>query len=66
MQALSQDEAIRQAMRENMLDEAYRSYVDAFLRRDDDLWRSCCDSGCDPCSAQIARVVDRVRQLMRA
>jgi hypothetical protein len=62
--ARSIDDIVRQAMNENMLLEIYRPFVMDFLHRRDDVWRQCCNSDCDPCVLQLARVVDRARQLM--
>lgn len=59
------EDAIAQAMREHMLDDVYRGYVDSYLARDDPSWRMCCNSDCEPCVMQLGRVVDRVRQLLR-
>ena len=64
MGTLSREAAIEQAMRENMLDEVYRGYVDSYLARDDQTWRTCCNSDCEPCVLKLGRVVDRVRQLL--
>ncbi len=60
----TREQAILQAMAENMLDEVYRGYVDAYLDRNDEHWRFCCNSGCEPCMMALGRVVDRVRQLL--
>ncbi len=60
------DAAIDQAMAENMLEFAYRSYVVELLGRADDDWRICCNSNCEPCMLQLGRVVDRVRVLTRS
>lgn len=57
------ESALSQAMRENMLDEVYRETVRRLLDRQDDFWRRCCGSNCDPCALTLARVVDRVREL---
>lgn len=62
--ARSIDEIVRQAMAENMLADIYRPFVMDFLHRRDDVWRQCCNSACEPCVLQLARVVDRARQLM--
>jgi hypothetical protein len=50
-------------MEENQLDPAYRGLVRSLLARQDDFWRRCCGSDCDPCALVFCRVVDRVRQL---
>jgi hypothetical protein len=55
--------AMAQAMREHMLEDAYRGFVLLYLHRPDDHWRQCCYGSCEPCVLQIARVVDRVREL---
>jgi len=47
-----------------MLEEVYRGYVDAYLAREDQTWRMCCNSDCEPCVLKLGRVVDRVRQLL--
>jgi hypothetical protein len=51
-------------MQENQLDPAYRGLVRSLLDRQDDFWRRCCGSDCDPCALTFGRVVDRVRQLV--
>jgi len=38
--------------------------VRRYLQRDDDAWRVCCGSLCDPCVLRLGRVVDRVRELL--
>lgn len=58
------DRAMKQAMAENMLDEGYRTFVLQYLVREDDTWRRCCDSECDPCVLKLGRVVDRTRELL--
>lgn len=50
-------------MRENQLEEHYRSYVEELLARRDDAWRTCCQRDCEPCMRQLMRVVDRAREL---
>jgi hypothetical protein len=60
---MSLERAIEMAMREQMLDPAYRGFVMLYLGRPDDHWRQCCNGSCEPCVLQIARVVDRVREL---
>lgn len=57
------ESALTLALRENMLDEAYRGTVRRLLERQDSTWRHCCGSNCDPCALIFARVVDRVREL---
>ena len=58
------ERAMQQAMSENMLDEGYRAFVLQYLSREDNTWRRCCDSECDPCVLKLGRVVDRTRELM--
>lgn len=58
------ESALSQAMAENQLDEVYRGLVRSLLTREDDFWRRCCGSNCDPCALTFGRVVDRVRQLL--
>jgi len=58
------DTAIERAMAEAFLDEAYRGMIRELLERKDNVWRHCCASNCVPCALTLARVVDRVRQLL--
>jgi hypothetical protein len=54
--------ALTRALRENHLDESYRSSVRRYVAMTGDQWRVCCGSGCDPCIEPIARAVDQVRR----
>lgn len=58
------ERAMKRAMAENGLEEGYRAFVLQYLVRQDDAWRRCCDSSCDPCVLLLARVVDRTREIM--
>ena len=58
------DSCILQAMEENGLDSNYRATVLMYLYREDEAWRRCCNSGCEPCMLQIGRTVDRARVLI--
>ncbi len=58
------ERAIARAMQENGLETGYRVFVVQYLTRADSTWRRCCDSGCEPCVMQLARVVDRTRELL--
>lgn len=60
------DDALQRAMAEHQLDSEWRGTVLELIERRDQFWRRCCESNCDPCALQLARVVDRVRQLMQA
>lgn len=56
--------AILRALDEEGLDPMYDGVVRRYLQRDDDAWRVCCGSLCDPCVLRLGRVVDRVRELL--
>src|SRR5690606_29979317 len=58
----SVEAAIGRALDEEGLDRMYDGVVRRYLERDDDGWRSCCGSLCDPCVLTLGRVVDRVRE----
>jgi hypothetical protein len=57
------DDALRQALEENGLDESYRPDVRELLETPRDQWPPCCGSLCDPCILVLWRTADRVRQL---
>jgi hypothetical protein len=59
------EDALRQAMLENDLDEVYERTIRNLHARTDDAWRECCGSSCDPCMLQFGRVVDRLRKLIQ-
>lgn len=59
------ESAISQALDENGVDAIYDGVVRRYLHREDDEWRTCCGSCCDPCNLTLARVVDRARDLLR-
>lgn len=61
---MTRDDAIAQALAENMVDGVYQRLIERYLEADDDGWRNCCLSNCDPCVQTIGRVVDRARELM--
>ena len=56
--------ALGTALAEAGLGEDQRGTVRVLASQDDDRWRECCGSGCSPCVLQLARAVDRVRELM--
>jgi hypothetical protein len=57
--------AIGRALDEEGLDRMYDGVVRRYLQREDDGWRTCCGALCDPCTTTLARVVDRVHELLR-
>lgn len=62
---MTRDDAIAQALDENMVDDAYQRLIERYLDETDESWRStCCLSNCDPCVKTICRVVDRARELI--
>ena len=59
------ESALGAALVETGLGEDQRGTVRVLVEQDDDRWRECCGSGCTPCVVQLARAVDRVRELVR-
>lgn len=56
---------IAEHLREAGVDPGYQRFIRDHLERDDDGWRWCCGSTCDPCVTRLAQVVDRVRAALR-
>lgn len=55
--------AVDVAVKETGLDPIWRGNVRSLYQREDENWRRCCGGGCDPCVLQLARAVDRVKEL---
>lgn len=58
------DAAITRALAETGLPAGLASIVRTLHEQPDDSWRACCQSQCRPCSLDLARAVDRVRELL--
>ena len=58
------EQALARALERARLPESERPTVAYFLRRQDDSWRDCCGSGCEPCVQAIAVAVDTARALL--
>ena len=49
-------------MAEAGVERGFRRSLGDLIARDDDEWRLCCGSGCEPCVELLAKIVDRVRE----
>ena len=58
------EEAVDVAVRETRLDPIWRGNVRSLYLREDDNWRRCCGSFCEPCVLTLMAAVDRVRALV--
>ena len=56
---------IAQLCRAEGVDESYGTFVAQHLDVNDDRWRWCCSSNCDPCVERLGRVVDRARRALQ-
>lgn len=59
------ESALARAVSEAGLDPVWTGNVRELHFRRDEAWRGrCCGGGCDPCVLQLARAVDRLRELL--
>lgn len=58
------DRAVAQSVAECGLDAGFARTVRQFLFTDSTEWNLCCGAGCDPCVTELARAVDRARELL--
>ena len=56
--------AIQRALQELHHDASWAGAVRRLFDAEDEQWRNCCGSQCDPCVEDLARVLERARALL--
>ena len=58
------EQALTKALRDNHIHEGFRDTIRRLVFDNNDGWRTCCGSACDPCVLPMARCVDQIRKLI--
>lgn len=54
--------ALTEALRDHHIHEGFRDTIRRLVFEDNDRWRQCCGSACDPCVLPMGRAVDQIRR----